>query len=55
MAAPEIKNFDSPAETRPFEGKGEAWPAAKSEPPSRQAARRHLTKEARNGADSGEH
>lgn len=25
VAAPEIKNFDSPDETRPFEGKGQAY------------------------------
>jgi cupin domain len=25
MATPEVKNFDSPDETRPFEGKGEAY------------------------------
>jgi hypothetical protein len=25
MAAPEIKNFDSPDETRPFEGNGQAY------------------------------
>jgi hypothetical protein len=54
MAAPEVNNFDSPDETRPFEGKGEAYPAAKSEPPSRKAARRHRRRR-RNGTDSGEH